>query len=161
MKKIVRKVRHKRSLGAASNLENDGFVLREPWFTHFRLVRGSFVGPPPRSPLESKSANNRKQVVPRSKSKNTVFKVLRKRSLGTPSNIQNNGFFFTRNHCLHISICTSKTMQIQWVLLWHPFRWFWGSLGNIWVDKKSIEQIIKKVVCGSCRGLLGAGSGVP
>ena len=54
-----------------------------------KVVRGSFVGPPPGPPLEAKSANNRKTFVPRSTLKNIVRKMLHKRSPRTPSNHEN------------------------------------------------------------------------
>ena len=57
---------------------------------------GSFVGPPPGSPLQPKSTTNREEVVPRSTLENIMCKVLHKRTLGTPSNHEINSFASTK-----------------------------------------------------------------
>ena len=57
-----------------------------------KLVRGSFVGPPLRPLLEPKSFTNRGKNAAETLLKNIVRKVLHKRSPGTSSNHENDGF---------------------------------------------------------------------
>ena len=107
-----------------------------------KVVRGSFVGPPPGPPWEPKSTKNREKVVPRSTLENTVCKVLHKRCLGTPSNHENKGFVYTK------PVFSNFLLDLQnnrkWCpkgTLWDAFGWFWEVLGTILGDEKIVAKI--------------------
>ena len=69
-----------------------------------KVVRGSFMGPPPGPPLEAKSTKKRETVVPRSTLENTVRKVLHRRCLATPSNLENYGFMYRKPSFSHFHL---------------------------------------------------------
>ena len=116
-----------------------------------KVVCGSSMGLPPAPPLEAKSsAQNLQKGVPRSTVKNIVRKVLHKRSLGIPSNLQNDGFGYAKLSFSHFRL-NSKTIQngLQWV----PYGIPLGAVGDVWVDKQSVDNSFEKVICYSRGGL--------
>ena len=123
LKRIGRNLRHKRSLGAPSNVEDYDLFLPKPPFSHFCPVRGFYMGSPPGPPLEPRSATNRKKGIPKSTLKNIVRKVLQKRSLGILSNLDNYGLV-ERNQRFRVQLDLQNNRK------WCPMG---TPLGPLWV----------------------------